>query len=112
MSIYIDSALLCLLKQHLQIPQIMARNKNAGTLSHTNIYFCNLGVAIGIRVGFIQQSHTADAVFTCFHCERNEIIHSQGIIQCCGQSSLQKGVDLPILLHECIGMFGIGGQSF
>ena len=53
MSINIYAGSLCLLQQHFQIPQVVARYQNAGIFPNANIYLCDFRIPISICVGFV-----------------------------------------------------------
>ena len=99
---------LCLLKQHLQVPQVMAGDQDAGSCAHANVHFCDFGIAVGPRVGLVQQSHTADAVFARLQGQRHQVLCRQSVIQSGGQGPLEEVVHFSVLLQQGVGMFGVG----
>ncbi len=111
MSVNIDSGSLCLLEQHLEIPQIMAGNQNARILADADIHAGNLRISVGFCVGLVEQCHSFDAVFSGLKGKSNQIVHGQRIIQGFCKSLLDEGVDLLIVLKKRVCMLGISGET-
>ena len=111
MGINIHTSSLCLLQQHFQISQVVTGNQNTGIFSNANVYLCDLGISIGFRVGLVQQSHTGYTMFSGFHCQGDQVLHVEIIIQCSSQRLLKESVHLTVILQQHICVLGVCRQS-
>ena len=111
MGIDIYTGSLRLLQQELQIPQVMAGNKDAGTAACTDIYPCDLRISIGFCVGFIQQSHSLYPIFSGLQGEGSQFLRREGIVQGSSQGTLQESIYFCVLLEQGICVLGVSGQS-
>ena len=110
--IYVHPSALGLLQQHLQIPQIVTGNQDAGVFAHTDGYLGDLGVSVGLGVCFVQQRHSLHAVLAGLHGQGNQIVCRQAVIQSGRQGPLEKSIHLAVVLKQGIGVLGVGGQAF
>ena len=109
--IYVHPGALGLLQQHLQVPQIVTGNQDAGVLAHTDGYLGNLGVSVGLGIGLVQQRHPLHAVLAGLHGQGNQIVCGQAVIQSGRQGPLEKSIHLAVVLKQGIGVLGVGGQA-
>lgn len=107
----VHAGALGLLEQHLQVPQIVAGDQDAGVLTHTDRDLGDLRVAVGGGVGLVQQRHALHAVFAGLHGQDDQILRSEGIVQRGGQGPLQESVHGSIVLKQGIGVLGVGGKA-
>ena len=75
-----------------------------GIFSNANVDLCDLRISIGFRVGLVQQSHAGDAVLSGFHCQGDQILHAQAVIQRGRQRPLKEGIDLAVILEQCVSV--------
>ncbi len=111
MGVNIYACALGLLQQHLQIPQVMTGNQNAGAGVHTDIDFCHFRIAIGSGVGLVQQCHAFQTVFPGFQCQGDQVVCVPGIVQCRSQCALKEGIHFFVILQQNICMARIGGKA-
>ena len=102
MGIHIHSGSLRLFQQHFQIPQVVAGNQDTGIFPDADIHPCDLRISVGFRVGPVQQSHAGDAVLSGFHRQGDQLLHTEAVIQRSRQRPLEEGIDLTVILHQCI----------
>ena len=99
-----------LLRQLLQILQIMAGYQNTGVLSDANIYLGDLRISVSACICSIQKSHTIYAELTAFKSQSDKIIYSQAVVQCLSQSRLDESINFFIVLKKRICMLRVSSQ--
>ena len=99
-SVYINSSIFGLFQKQLQIPKIMARDKNGRVIPYADGNRCDLRLAVGFCVGLIQGSHDCNSVFACVQGETDQIIGSKSVISYFCQGCLQKFINLWTLLPQ------------
>ncbi len=75
--INVYSCSLRLFQKKLQVAQIMSGNQDARIFPYADIDFCDLRIAICLRICFIKKSHAIHAVLSCFQRQRDKIVHGQ-----------------------------------
>ncbi len=75
--VHIHTGTLGLLEELLHILEVMAGDEDSGVIPDTQIYFGDLGVAIGAGVGLVKKSHGGNSVCACLHNHSNHIIHGE-----------------------------------
>ncbi len=72
----VDSFSFRLLKQNLQIPQVVAGNDNEGPFLHSQGYGGGDRVAVGFGVGLVQQGHALKVHFANLHDHWQQLLHT------------------------------------
>ena len=112
MGVDVHPGALGLFQEHLQVPQVMAGDQNAGAGSHPQGHFGDLRVAVGGGVGPVQQRHAGHAVLSCLQGQGYQLLLGEPVVQGGGQRPLEEGVQIRVLLPQGVGVLGVGGQSF
>ena len=110
-SVHVHAGPLGLLQQHLQVPQIVAGDQNAGILAHPDVDAGDLRISIGGGVGLVQHGHARHAILARLHGQSHQLVHREAVIQGSGQGPLQKGVHVLVVLEQGVGVLGVGGQA-
>ena len=100
----IDARTLCLIKQFLQILEIVTRDQDARVLAHAEINLSDFRIAVSLRVRLVQESHDIDAVLARLQHESREIVTRKAVIQEHRQRLLHEGIDRLVAVVDDIRM--------
>ena len=89
----IDAGVHGLLEQHLEVAQIMTGDENTRAGADTEIDGGDLRIAVSGSIGLIEQCHSLHAVGAGLECECRQFLCGEGIVERCGESTLQEGID-------------------
>ena len=106
----IDSLILRLLQQLLQVIQIMTGDHDERSLLHFQRDSNGNGIAKGFRVGFVQHLHAGEVDLTDFQHDGKQLIHTPVFTD--GKERLgNKLIDFVTGISEDSGMIGIGSHT-
>ncbi len=111
MCIYVHAGARRLLKQHFQIPQVMSGDQNSRIIPDADIYFCDLGISVGVGVCLVQQSHSLHAILTCLQSKRDQVFCRKRVVKRFCKRGLDKTIHFLIILQKSIGVLGIRRKS-
>ena len=107
----VDARVLALLQQLLDVVQIVSADEDTRTVAHSDVHFCDFGVAESGGVGFVEQGHCLHAPFAGLQRKGGELV---GIVagDKLSEGLQDKLVDIAINLTKAGGMLQIGGHTF
>ncbi|KAF5031617.1 hypothetical protein DSECCO2_625860 [anaerobic digester metagenome] len=65
--VHIDAGSFSLLEQVFEVAQVVATDKDSRIVTGSNVHLSDFRIAIGARVGFVEQRHCFYTIFTGFH---------------------------------------------
>ncbi len=107
--IYVDALVLGLLKQLVQIMQVVSRDHDKGTLFDRQRHLGRNRRAVGFRVGAVQQRHAAQVYLSGFKHQGEQFFRAQ-IPADGGKSAPEEAVDFRIGIAQGQGVIGISGH--
>ena len=111
MGVYVHPRTFRLFQKFIQVSQVVTADQYTGIFPHADVHFRDFRVPVSIRVGFVEQGHGVNAIFTAFQYHLHELIGGQW--ECGGyQPPVDEFVDGRVLVSEIIGVFRVGGHSF
>ena len=106
----VDPCPLGLLQQLLHILQIVSGDKYPRVAPHSQVDLGDLRVAVGLRVGLVEQRHRGDGVLAGLHDHRDHVVDGE-LFRRGGKPLHHRGVDLVLLEAQHLGVLRIGGDS-
>ena len=111
MGVDVDARVLALLKELLDVVEVVSADQNTRTAAHADVHLRYFGIAESCRIGFVQQGHRLHAPFAGFQHQGGEFI---GIV---AGYQLTEGlkdelVDVAVHLTEACGVLQVGGHAF
>ncbi|MPM50036.1 hypothetical protein SDC9_96770 [bioreactor metagenome] len=104
--VYIDSGSLCLLKQHLQISEVVTADQDAGVLADSKLDLGDLGMTVGAGIGGIEQRHACNTPFTGLKGKGHQLIDALDFKQV-RKSLLDESIQFFVLIDQVVGMLGV-----
>ena len=111
MGIDIDSFPFSLAEQLLQVFQVVAADEYSRAITHTDIDFCDFGVAVGLGIGFVEQGHHFDAAVAHSEHKREQFVDADVEPGRLGHGVFYNGIYVFILIAEVGCMTGVCGHT-
>ncbi len=105
----IDPGALGLVQQFLQVLEVMAADQDAGVGPHPDIDLGDLGMAVGRRIGLVEQGHGGHRGPPGLHHQGEHLVDRQ-FLRRRGQGLEHEVADLILAVTEDHGVLGIGGD--
>lgn len=107
MGVNIDAFAFGLFEEQFQVFEIVAGDDDERSFFYSQRNRCRYRCAIGGRVGFIEESHAGQVDFTCFHDDRQELVHAP-VFSESGQAFDEESADFIARFAEHQSMISIG----
>ena len=107
----VDARAFRLLKQHLEVAQIMARDQDARVLAHAEVNLRDFWITVSLRVRRIEQSHAVDAELARLECESRQLLSRLAVVEQARECRLDECIDGLVLLIEDVGVLDIGSEA-
>ena len=107
--IHVYACTLCLLKQLLDVGQVMSADEDARLVAHTDVDVGGLRLAKTVGVGLVKQSHHVDSVFSSLQHQLEQLLLCGGWGGDCGQGALHN--DFAVGVAQPVGMLVVGCHS-
>ena len=111
MRIDVDALSFRLLKQLVEVAQVVPADQDRGTRSHAEVDLGRFGVAVRAGVGLVEQRHRLHAHLATLEHQPDQLLCRQRIICRGEQRLLEKRQQAVVRMFEHVGMVGVGGES-
>ena len=109
--VHVDARALGLLKQHLEVAQVVARDEDAGVRARLDADLRHLRAAVRAGVRGVQERHAVHAVPAELEGERDEIVHAQRFVQGLRQGLLHERVHGLVVPQQGVRVRRVRGEA-
>ena len=107
----IDTGALGLVKQHLEILQVVTRNQDARVLADADVDLGDLRVAVSAGVCAVKKRHALDTVLTGLQGQRDEIVDREAVIEGLCERLLQEAIHFLVLTEQCVCVLRVSREA-
>ena len=107
----IDAGALGLVKQHLEILQVVTRNQDARILADADVDLGDLRIAVSAGVCAVEERHAFDTVLTGLQGQCDEIVDRKAVVEGLRERLLQEAIHLFVLTEQCVCVLRVSRET-